>query len=144
MASFRREFTSELAHLGAIRAAVGDACRHAWGAGEPEEDAIGLLVLAVDEAATNVIIHAYGREPGRPIELAVEADAEQASVCLYHEGKDFDPHAVPPPAFDGTRQGGFGVYLIRRCVNDVRYERDESGRRVVRLVKRRDHRPEGE
>jgi anti-sigma B factor antagonist len=74
----------------------------------------------------------------------VEADAEQASVALYHQGLDFDPDAVAPPAFDGSRTGGFGLYLIKILVDEVYYFRDPDGRCGVRLVKRRTPAPKGE
>jgi anti-sigma B factor antagonist len=44
---------------------------------------------------------------------------------------------VAPPAFDGSRQGGFGVYLIKQTVDEVHYFCDARGRCGVRLVKKR-------
>ena len=52
-----------------------------------------------------------------------------------HLGDSFDPASVPPPAFDGSRETGFGVYLIASSVDDVRYSRDERGRNCVALTK---------
>jgi serine/threonine-protein kinase RsbW len=135
MVRLGREFASDLRQLGDMRACVREACNRAWGT--PDEDALQRLELAVTEAAANVIRHAYQGEPGRPIELVVEADDAQVSVCLYHHGPDFDPGAVPPPAFDGSREGGFGVYLIQASVDEVQYFRDDQGRCGIRLVQRR-------
>jgi anti-sigma regulatory factor (Ser/Thr protein kinase) len=89
----------------------------------------------VSEAAANVILHAYRRQPGRPIELTVEADPDRASVCLCHEGEGFDPESVPAPVFDQGRESGFGLHVIRQSVDEVQYFVDERGRRGVRLVK---------
>jgi len=91
----------------------------------------------VSEAAANAIRHAYGGEAGRPIEVLVEASPEEVRVWLYHEGKDFDPAAVPPPTFDGSRESGFGLYLIKQAVEEAAFFSDDNGRRVVRLVKKR-------
>jgi serine/threonine-protein kinase RsbW len=132
----RRTFSSDLRELAAIRAFVRDACRAA-GELPDSEEWLTLLELAVTEAAANVIRHAYQGEPGHSIDLVVEAADDWIGVVLYHDGRAFDPAAVPPPSFDGSREGGFGVYLIRQAVDDVAYFQDEQGRGGVRLVKRR-------
>jgi serine/threonine-protein kinase RsbW len=118
-----------------MRAFLRDACGRAWGEGDGE--AIALLELAAHEAATNVIRHAYQGEGGRPIELVIDVNDEQACVTILHRGRDFDPDAVRPPDFDGSREGGFGLYLIMQSVDDVSFCRDEDGRCGVRLVKAR-------
>jgi len=131
-----RQFESDLRHLAPIRAFVRDACRDAWGEQGSDETLIR-LDLAVTEAATNIIRHAYEGESGRPIELVIEADADQVCITLYHRGRDFDPSVVEPPVFDGSREGGFGLYLIEQAVDEVRYFRDDQGRCGIRLVKKR-------
>jgi anti-sigma regulatory factor (Ser/Thr protein kinase) len=130
-------FTSDVRELAPAREFVRRVCGQAWGSDPETDDAISLLILAVDEAATNIILHAYERRAGEPIELALETDGEQAVVTFLHNGRDFDPATVPPPSYDGTRESGFGVRLIQQAVDDVRYGRSESGQCVVRLVKRR-------
>ena len=134
-----REFTSEPAQLAELRGVVRDSCRQAWSVG-PRDETIDRVILAVQEAAANILIHAYRSEVGRPIRLDLKADAKQVGLTLTHDGADFDPSVVPPPAFDGTRPGGFGVYLINQCMDEVCYIHGEPGRRGVRLVK---HRAEG-
>ncbi|MCE9533522.1 MAG: ATP-binding protein [Planctomycetes bacterium] len=136
MESLTRMYTSDLRQVSEIRSFIGDACRRAWPS-NADEDAIALLILALAEAATNIILHGYEKRPGEPIEVSAEIDGEVACISLRHRGRDFDPSAVPPPAFDGSRECGFGLHLIRHSVDDVRYFRDEDGQCVVRLVKRR-------
>ncbi len=55
---------------------------------------------------------------------------------LHHLGPSFDPSEVPLPAFDGSRESGFGIYLIAKSVDEVRYYRDERGRNCIALTKR--------
>ncbi len=131
-----REFASDVRELTAMRALVRDACRRAWGP-DVGAEALAQLELALAEAAANIILHAYAGEAGQPIELAVEAGADSVCVALYHHGRDFDPDKVAPPVFDGSREGGFGVYLIRESVDAVDYFRDDRGRCGIRLVKNR-------
>jgi anti-sigma B factor antagonist len=127
-------FASDVQKLTEIRTFVRSACERAWGTGHEE---IARLELALAEAAANVMLHAYEGKVGRPIEVLVEASPEEVRVWLYHEGKDFDPAAVPPPTFDGSRESGFGMYLIKEAVEEAAFFSDDNGRRVVRLVKKR-------
>lgn len=131
MIEVRREFASDAAQLAELRGLVRDSCRAAW-AGAPEET-VGHVELAVQEAATNILRHAYAGAPG-PIRLELAAGPDRLDVLLTHDGRDFDPTAVPPPAFDGSRAGGFGVYLIHTCMDRVTYLHGD-GRRGVRMTK---------
>jgi anti-sigma B factor antagonist len=146
-----REFTSELAQLAELRQWFGSQVRRTWP--DAALELLTLVELAVQEAAANVVIHAYEREPGRPIYADLQVDDQQLALTLTHEGRDFDPAAVPPPAFDGSRTGGFGVHLIRELMDEVCYlhaatpspyplqleggEGRVRGRCGIRLVKRR-------
>ena len=128
------EFLSDVREVAAIRSVVRDRCRRRW-EGEEHLEAISQLELAVQEAAANIIEHAYKGRPDQPIQLLVALDEHVAHVSLYDCGLAFDGSGVEPPCFDGTRTGGFGLYMIRECVDDVQYSREADGRNVVRLVK---------
>src|SRR5437762_8370224 len=106
-----RTFSSDLRQLAEMRAFVRDICRRSWGI-PPEHEALAQLDLAISEAAANIIRHGYRGEADRPIEIIVDADENRVSIGLYHEGIEFDPASVPPPVFDGSREGGFGLYLM--------------------------------
>ena len=135
MEQLKRSFASDARRLADVRAFLRDVCLRAWPSGE--EEAVAALELALDEAVANVILHAYQNEPGRPIEVVIEAGPEQVCVSVYHEGKDFDPASVRPPVFDGSREGGFGLYLMKQAVEEVTFFSEADGRRGVRLVKKR-------
>src|SRR5262245_34583948 len=106
-----RIFTSELPRLADLRRFVSDGVQMAWPDWAP--DLMTQVQLAIQEAAVNIVIHAYQREAGRPIYADLEVDDERLTLTLAHEGGDFDPGAVKPPDYDGSRTGGFGVQLIR-------------------------------
>ena len=137
MKSMRRMYTSDLAQLTGMRSFVREACELSWGTTSCDET-INLLILAFQEAATNVILHAYDGKEEQPIEVVVDVDDLQASISIYHEGRDFDPEGVQSPAFDGSRETGFGIYLIRQSMDEVEYFRGEQGRKGIRLVKKRE------
>lgn len=132
----RREFTSDPAQLTELRGLVRDSCRQAWADGVTEET-LARIELGVQEAATNILRHAYRGIPSGSIRMELTADADRMCLTLSHDGADFDPTAVPPPAFDGTRPGGFGVYLIHQCMDQVCYLHGPPGARGIRMVKHR-------
>jgi len=135
-----RSYVSELGQLSAMRAFIVAECRRAWGPAADEET-LNELQLAVQEAATNIVRHGYRDEGRRPIQLVLEADPAQVVLTFLYPGREFDPGAVPPPAFDGSREGGFGVFLIRQLVDEVVYDSDTNGLCRIRLLKKRPTHP---
>jgi sigma-B regulation protein RsbU (phosphoserine phosphatase) len=131
----RREMdiSSNLQELRRVREFVCEFSR-----GLLDEDSLGSLELAVNEAASNIMKHAYQGRADQWIHLEAEAFADYVSIQLHHLGDPFDPVAAPAPALDGTHESGYGAYIISQTVDQVRYYRDERGRNCVELVKKRD------
>jgi anti-anti-sigma factor len=138
-----RVYPSDLKQLAEMRRFVRESCRRAWGP-DADERVLGQIELAVQEAAANIILHAYEREKGRTIELILDADPDQVCLTLYHQGRDFDPGSVRAPAFDAGSPGGFGLYLIAQCMDEVRFLHDGNGRNGIHLVKKRTSPPRRE
>ena len=134
LARSEQEIRSDLADLRLAREFVREFCRTIPG-GLLDEGGVAELVLAVNEAASNIMKHAYHGRGDQRVQLEAEAFPGRVSIRLHHLGDSFDPSAVPPPALDGSRESGFGIYLIGRSVDEVRYSRDERGRNCIDLVK---------
>lgn len=130
------EISSNLGELAHARAFVREVCRDIPG-GALCEESIEELDLAVNEALSNIMKHAYRGRTDQTIQIGAEAFADRVVFRLHHLGEPFDPGAVPPPNFSGSRENGFGVYMIAQSVDEVRYLRDERGRNCICLVKRR-------
>jgi sigma-B regulation protein RsbU (phosphoserine phosphatase) len=128
------EIRSDLKDLARARAFVRDFCRMLGGL--LDGDDVTDLELAVNEAASNIMKHAYHGRTDQRILLDADAFPDRVSIRLHHLGDSFDPATAPPPVLDGTRESGFGLYLITKSVDDVRYSRDERGRNSIALVKR--------
>ena len=128
------EIRSALTDLSRAREFVRTFCHHLPGS-PLDEESVAELELAVNEAASNIMKHAYHGRADQWIHLEAEAFPGQVLIQLHHLGDPCDPSAVPPPAFDGSRESGFGIYLITKSVDDVRYYRDERGRNCIALVK---------
>lgn len=129
------EVHSSPTELDSMRRLVEWFCRER--AKPPLADAeIESLVLAVNEAASNILNHAYWGDRDRRLQLNLEAFPGRVHVEMSDWGQSFDLSAVAPPAFDGSRPGGFGVYIISQCVDEFRYYRDDLGRNCLSLEKR--------
>lgn len=100
---------------------------------------IGGLLIAVDEAVTNVIQHGY-REREGSVEVEIGRDAENMLICLRDGAPPFDPRVIPPPDLAAPLEdrpiGGLGVHLIRQNVDAVRYRVTAQGGNELTLVKR--------
>jgi sigma-B regulation protein RsbU (phosphoserine phosphatase) len=130
------EIASDLKHLRVAREFVRKLCHNLPGA-PIEENSAAALVLAVNEVASNIMKHAYQGRADQPIHLEAEVFPGYLSIRLHHLGRPFDPAMVAAPVLDGSRESGFGSYIISKSVDEVHYCRDESGRNCIELVKAR-------
>ena len=107
-----------------------------------ENKAAYRLALAVDEIATNIIMHAY-EEAGHDgdIGLMIEINERQLKVILEDEGHRFNPHEHGDPDHLGATLeerpiGGLGVYLALRGVDRFEYEFIDGRNRNIFVMQR--------
>lgn len=95
--------------------------------------------LAVDEAATNVIKHAYQGRSDRRVELRYLLAPDELRVEIVDDGAPVDPRALPKVDLrryaSEKRRGGLGVHLMGRIMDAVSFRRTAEGN-VCCLVKR--------
>jgi anti-sigma regulatory factor (Ser/Thr protein kinase) len=98
------------------------------------------LALAVEEAATNVIEHAYRGAADREVEIRIEDRGREFQVEVVDSGHTVDPSAVPDVDLrryaQERRTGGLGMHLMEKIMDSVTFRRS-AGRNVCRLVKRK-------
>jgi serine/threonine-protein kinase RsbW len=98
------------------------------------------LALAVDEASTNVIEHAYRGAPDRRIELRFHEGGDELRVDVVDDGEAVDPRAVPQVDLrryaSERRTGGLGMHLMGRIMDSVTFRRTPGGN-VCCMVKRK-------
>jgi sigma-B regulation protein RsbU (phosphoserine phosphatase) len=129
------EISSDLAELARVRHFVY-GLRSLVLDSSVSEDRFRELALAVHEAVSNIIIHAYRCQPAQRIRLEADVCTAQVAVRIYDWGEAFDPTLITPPSFDGSRESGFGVYIIAHSVDEVHHSRDAQGGNCIRLLKR--------
>jgi serine/threonine-protein kinase RsbW len=123
-------------HLGLIRELTR---RLAEGAGF-DTRAAGRLALAVDEATTNVIEHAYRGSPDGRVEIRFDDAGQDFRVEVIDGGLSLDLRTLPRvdvKRFASERRtGGLGVHLMERIMDSVTYRR-RARRNVCCLAKRK-------
>jgi serine/threonine-protein kinase RsbW len=112
--------------------------------GFSEED-IAHIILAVDEACTNIIKHAYQYQKDKEIEISIFRSTQSFEIRIYDSGKAFNPSLIHPPdlkeQLGHKRRGGLGVYLMKRLMDKVEYNFNPGKRNEVRLIKYRSNAP---
>ncbi len=104
-----------------------------------DPDEVSKIELAVDEACTNVIEHAYQHDETKNIDIAVKIDYQKFTVVVTDRGKGFDLHDVELPDMKSylaeLRVGGLGIYLMKTLMDEVDYSSKPGVKNEVRMVK---------
>jgi len=90
----------------------------AAGLGEKKE---GEIILAVDEALTNIVRHAYGHDTGLITVMFFDYE-DRIEIFIRDSGKLFDPTKMPPPELPPKKPGGLGIYFIQKLMDKVVYQ----------------------
>ena len=132
---FELEIESKLENLSAINDFVTEAMKQL--AADPAT--ISRVQLAVDEACTNVIKHAYSEQKGI-ITVILELADDDLVVTIRDYGKPFEPSSVSLPDLeadlDKRKVGGLGIYFMRQLMDDVSYTFDAKKGNTLTMRKR--------
>lgn len=91
------------------------------------------LSLALEEALSSLIQHAYQGQEGKPVFLTMEVSNSRLEITLSDEGQSFNPlHAEPGEAPEKTEE--LGILLLRRLMDSVSYQR-QGDKDVLTMVK---------
>ncbi len=101
---------------------------------------INSVLLAIEEACTNVIRHAYLYGPGT-LRIKIALHPGRVVFSIFDKGRRFDyDHSETPDLgryIKTGRKGGLGLYLIRKMMDSVEYY-SRDGENELRLEKRAD------
>lgn len=95
------------------------------------------LLLAVEEVYVNIVEYAYPESLGK-VTIDCRIDEDSLILKIKDEGIPFNPLQLPEPLFVSClkerKVGGLGVFLMRRFVDNVKYEK-QGKYNVLTLVK---------
>ena len=104
------------------------------------QDIAGDIVLAVDEACTNIIKHAYKFFPDGDITIQLKYSEKNIKVKITDHGASFSPESVPTPDlkkyFEEKRVGGLVMYLMKSLMDEVHYKSVPGKYNQVLLTKK--------
>ncbi len=127
MSRFQLEIPSDPACMKIVRSSVESLCSIA-GLNETESCKV---VLAVDEACTNIIRHSYDGESDRPIICKGEIEEQRLVFVLQDFGKKVDPSKIRSRDLTDVRPGGLGVHFIQEVMDRMEFK--DCGEEGTRL-----------
>lgn len=131
------QFPAKFEFLDEIRDFVGAIARK----NGFSDKAVYNIQLAADEAASNVIEHAYKGIPDGMLEISCGVQAGNLTIILVDHGKSFDPSGVPTPDIQanlGDRKvGGLGIFLMRKLMDEVNYDSSLHSGNTLTMTKRK-------
>ena len=131
------QFTAKFEFLDEIREFVGAIAREG---GFGDKDVYNIQ-LATDEAASNIIEHAYENRSDGVLELSCGMQGDAIKIILTDHGESFDPSEIPLPDLKADlsdrKIGGLGIYLMSKLMDEVHYEPKPDKSNVLTMIKRK-------
>ena len=85
------------------------------------------VVLAIAEAAQNIVKHAYSGEPtGDTMRVEISFKENQLKIDLYDKGKPAIPQNIKPRQIDDIKPGGLGTFFIGQIMDEVIFKTSAS------------------
>jgi len=131
------QFKAKFEFLDEMREFVGGIAReHGF-----NDKAVYNIQLATDEAASNIIEHAYEGVNDGVIELSCGMESKGLKIILVDHGDSFDPSGVPMPDLKADlsdrKIGGLGIFLMRKLMDEVHYESNSNKSNTLTMLKRK-------
>lgn len=132
------QFAAKFEFLDEIREFVGDIAR----VGGFNDKEVYNIQLATDEAASNIIEHAYEGVSNGLLEISCGVKDSAITIILVDHGESFDPSDVPAPDLKADlserKIGGLGIFLMRKLMDEVHYHAEpKKNSNTLTMVKRR-------
>ena len=81
------------------------------------------VVLALAEAAQNVVKHAYNGKPtGDTMRVEISFKDSQLIIEIYDKGKPVIPENIKPRQLDDVKPGGLGTFFIGQIMDEVTFK----------------------
>ena len=97
------------------------------------------IEVAVEELFVNIAHYAYSPETGDATIQVDISDRREAAITFIDSGTPYDPLAKPDPdvtlSAEERQIGGLGIYMVKKSMDDVRYEYKE-GKNILTIVKK--------
>lgn len=106
---------------------------------EVSDELIDNITLAVDEACTNVIKHAYDKSDEGRMLIKLDFDSPKLNISVIDYGRGFDPSKLPIPNikeyYKAHKVGGWGIYLMKSLMDEVSFNFEPGVKNEIALIK---------
>jgi serine/threonine-protein kinase RsbW len=99
------------------------------------EETLSDLKLALTEACTNSVRHAYREGRAGTVEILYQIDPDRLVVEVADDGQGFEPADLGGRGNGDLSEGGLGIAIIRAVADEVEIDERESGGSRLRFVK---------
>ncbi|MHC1728617.1 MAG: ATP-binding protein [Syntrophobacteraceae bacterium] len=93
------------------------------------------LVLAIDEACTNVIRYAYKNDSAGRLILTFTLSRSALEIQIRDFGSAADPSFFQSRDLNEIRPGGLGLHFIKSAMDKLEYECPPDGGMLLKMVK---------
>ena len=115
----KKSFPATLSNLKKIRATIKDFLKIY----EVDLKTIKNIQLAVDEAVTNIIKHAYKEVNEKNIiKIELELKNKKFLIHLYDNGVRINKKKIKPRNLKAIKPGGLGSYFINLIMDEVKWK----------------------
>ena len=99
------------------------------------EETLSDLKLALTEACTNSVRHAYRKGRAGKVEIVYKIEPDRLAVEVTDDGEGFEPADLVGEGNGDLSEGGLGIAIIRALADEVEIGERESGGSRLRFVK---------
>ncbi len=93
------------------------------------------LVLAIAEAAQNIVKHAYnGQTTKDKMQIKISCKDNELEIGFYDKGKPVVPENIQHRKLDDIKPGGLGTFFIKEIMDGAIFKKDEKKAWVNHLV----------
>jgi serine/threonine-protein kinase RsbW len=129
------DITSDMANLERVAEFIADIARKSNLTQKQSDD----VQMAVDEAVTNIMEHAYAGQSDGIIWIKCRVNEKEFFVEIRDAGKAFDGKKVKKPNTKSPLSersiGGLGVFFMKKLMDKVEFTRDRAGN-ITRMTKK--------
>ena len=103
---------------------VRSFCREVFEKLQIEQNLKDELVLAIAEAAQNIVKHAYKDDPKTEDKMVVQISCKdnKLQIGFYDMGTPVDPNKVKHREIDNIKPGGLGTFFIQEIMDAVEFK----------------------
>jgi serine/threonine-protein kinase RsbW len=87
------------------------------------------LVLAIAEAAQNIVKHAYKgiEETKDKMQIKISLKDDQLEIGFFDKGKPVVPENIQHRKLDDIKPGGLGTFFIKQIMDEAIFKKNQKG-----------------